>query len=719
MLEPEAPAAADAAPTGHDRMRVDAPAKVTGTAPYAYEQPVEEPLHLFPIVATIALGRIAEIDDADARALPGVRLVLTHANAPRIRVRTDAALTILQSSEVHHRGEIIGAVVADSPRVAREAAALVRVTYDEQPAELGFSIDDPRATVPRRVNAFKHGSYERGDADAGLTRGTLVEADYSLPMEFHSPIEPHAVTAIWHDVSALRPRSTRLTMYDTNQGTGGHGALLAPVLGLLPTQIEVISPYVGGSFGTKGWPWPHLVLVAMAAKRLTGRPVKYAMTRQQMFRTVGHRPASKQRIRLSVEADGRLGAIDHQSWAPTSRLRSYVDQTVSATRMMYDVADLRTIHHAVVQDAAPGSFMRAPGEFSGMFALETALDEAAHAVGVDPVDLRVRNEPAQDPETGKPWSTRNLVACLREGADQFGWAERQPVGARRDGEWLVGLGVASATYPNMYFVPNRAGVRFTGGRYVVELQASDIGTGAWTVLPQIAAEALGVGVDLVDADIGHTGLPWAIPAGGSVGTFAWGDAVVAAARKFRRTHGEHPDEGDHVTATGRMPRGSRGYSRHAFGAHFAQARVSTVTGEVRVDRMLGAFAAGRIINPRTARSQLIGGMTMGLSAALHEEAHLDERFGHVVNGDLAGYHVAAHADVGDLEAITLEEHDPWFGATGAKGIGELGIVGAPAAIGNAIFNASGVRLRDLPFTPDRLFDAWGQPTASGTRATSP
>lgn len=693
-------------PDAHDRMRVDAPAKVTGTAPYAYEHPVEEPTYLVPVVSTIARGRITRIDDSESRALPGVRLVLTHANAPRIRVRVDAALVILQSPEVHYRGELVGAVVADSPQVAREAAALLRVDYDEETAELGFDIDDPRAYEPRRVNAFKHGAYGRGDVDAGLERGTRVEADYSLPMEFHSPIEPHAVTAIWHDVSALNPRATRLTLFDSNQGTGAHGALLGPALGLLPTQIEIISPYVGGSFGTKGWPHPHLVLVAMAARLLSGRPVKYAMTRQQMFRSVGHRPASKQRVRLSVEDDGRLVALDHQSWQPTSRLKTYVDQTVSATRMMYDVPHLRTVHHAVTQDAAPGTFMRAPGEFTGMFALETALDEAAHAIGVDPVELRVRNEPAKDPESGKPWSTRNLVACLREGADLFGWSERQAPGARHEGEWLVGLGVASATYPNQQFVPSRAGIRFTDGRYRVELQAGDIGTGAWTILPQIAAEALEVHVDLVDAEIGRSGLPWAVPAGGSVGTYSWGDAVVMAARKFRRKHGLAPTEGAYETAAGRLPRGARRHSRHSFGAHFAQVRVSTVTGEVRVDRMLGVFAAGRIINPRTARSQLIGGMTMGLSAALHEEGYLDQRFGHVVNGDLAGYHVAAHADVVGLEAVCLEEHDPWFGATGAKGIGELGVVGAPAAIGNALFNASGVRLRDLPFTPDRLFAAW-------------
>ncbi len=706
-LRPGAATPAAAPAIGADRMRVDAPLKVTGTAPYAYEQPVEEPTHLFPLVSTIARGRITHIDAAAARALPGVRLVLTHENAPRIRVRTDSALTILQSPEVSYRGELVGAVVADSPQVAREAAGLVRVEYDEQPAELGFGIDHPRAYEPRRVNAFRHGSHARGDVDGGLREGIRVEADYTTPMEFHSPIEPHAVTAIWHgDASAVNPRATRLTLYDTNQGTGVLGSLLGPVLGLLPAQLEVVSPYVGGSFGTKGWPHPHLVLVAMAARLLPGRPVKFAMTRQQMFRSVGHRPASAQRVRVSADAEGRLVALDHQSWSPTARVKTYVDQTVSATRMMYDVPHLRTVHHAVAQDAAPGMFMRAPGEFTGMFALETALDELAVATGVDPVELRVRNEPARDPESGKPFSTRNLVGCLTEGAARFGWADRTPPGEHRDGEWRIGLGVASAAYPNQHFVPNRAGIRYSGGRWTVELQASDIGTGAWTILPQIAADTLGVPVDLVDADIGRTGLPFVIMAGGSVGTYDWGDAVVAAATKFRRRHGDSPGEGAHETATSRLPRGARGYSRHSFGAHFAQVRVSTVTGEVRVDRMLGVFAAGRIINPRTARSQLIGGMTMGLSAALHEEGFLDERFGHVVNGDLAGYHVAAHADVVGLEAVTLEEHDPWFGRTGAKGIGELGIVGVPAAIGNAIFNATGTRLRDLPFTPDRLFTAW-------------
>ncbi len=697
-------------PTGtaddSSRMRVDAPAKVTGSAPYAYEQPVDHPAYLFPLVSTIARGTITGIDDGGAAELPGVRLILTHRNAPRTRLRTDAPLIILQSPEVSYRGEFIGAVVADTAAIARQAAALIEVTYQEQPAELGFGPDHPAAFVPRRVNAFKAGADERGEPDAGLRRGTAIEATYSTPMEFHSPIEPHTVTAIWHEVSKLAPAQVRLTLYDANQGTGVHGAMLAPVLGLLPNQIEVISPYVGGSFGTKGWPHPHLVLVAMAAKLLPGRPVKYAMTRQQMFRTTGHRPASIQRIRASADETGRLIAVDHQSWAPTSKVKRYVDQTLSATRMLYAVPNLRTIHHAVEQDSAPGVFMRAPGEMTGMFALETALDELADRVGVDPIELRIRNEPDRDPESGKPFSTRNLVACLREGAERFGWSGRGPVGGHRDGEWLVGMGVAAATFPSFSLVPSRAGIAFHDGRYRVELQASDIGTGAWTILPQIAADALGVPIDLVEADIGRSGLPWAMPAGGSGGTYGWGDAIAAAARKFRRKHGDRPAEGDRVTAFGHLPRGARSYARHAFGAHFAQVRVSEVTGEVRIEKMLGVFAGGRIVNPRTARSQLIGGMTMGISAALHEEGYVDERFGHVVNGDLAGYHIAAHADVVGLEAICLEEFDPWFGATGAKGIGELGIVGVPAAIGNAVHRATGIRLRDLPFTPDRLFAAW-------------
>lgn len=694
-------------PGGSDRARVDGPMKVTGTAPYAYEQPVDNPAHLFPVVSTIAKGKIRSIDRSAAEAVPGVLLVLTHENTPSLRVKTDPALWILQNAKVAYRGQFIGAVVAETPAIARHAASLVEVVYDEEEADVAFSPDHPEMYAPRRVNTIFKGSDERGDVDAAIAGAAhVVEATYGNSAHYHSPIEPHPITAIWRRSSRLNLGAIRLTLFDSNQGANPiHVNMLAPLLGLLPKQLEIISPYVGGSFGTKGWPHSHIVLAALAAKRLGERPVKLAITRQQMFRTVGYRPLSHQQIRIAADADGGFAAIDHQSWAPSSRIRVFAEQTVTATRMMYASPNRRTIHHVVKQDVGVPMFMRAPGEFPGMFALESAIDELAVAMDIDPIELRVRNEPDVDPESGNPFSTRNLVACLQQGAEHFGWDQRGAPGERRDGEWLIGMGVASATYPNQHAVPSRASITHRDGRYVVELQAADLGTGAWTILPQIAAEALGVSVDLVDADIGNSKRPFALLAGGSTGTYEWGAAIEAAAKKFRAKHGDSPKEGASVTATGFAPRGARKKSRHSFGAHFCEVRVSEVTGEVRVSRMFGMFGAGKIINPRTARSQLIGGMTMGISAALMEEAYLDTRFGHVVNGDLAGYHIAAHADIQDVEAAWIEEFDPWFGSTGAKGIGELGIVGVPAALSNAIHNAAGIRLRELPFTPDKVIEA--------------
>ncbi len=691
---------------GSDRTRVDAPLKVTGAAPYAYEQPVDNPAYLHPVVSTITKGRIASIDASATGRIPGVLLIMTHQNAPRLRLRTSRDLWILQSRNIDHHGQFIGAVVAETPQAARHAAGLVEVRYVEEDADLGSWSDHPEAYVPRRIGLI-HGKHERGDVEQALASSAhVLDRVYATSANYHNPIEPHPVTAIWHTGGRLSPRTTRLTLYDSNQGAAiYHLTLLPPLLGILPGQLEIISPYVGGSFGTKGFPHPHLVLTALAAKKLKDRPIKYSLTRQQMFRTVGYRPPSHQRIRLGADHEGRLTAIDHQSWAPTAKIRKYVEQTVSATRMMYASPALRTIHHAVKQDVAPGTLMRAPGEFPGMFALETALDELADEIGLDPIDLRIRNEPDIDPEHNKPFSTRELVACLTRGAEQFGWLKRVGPGRRRQGEWLVGMGVASATYPCQHVFPSRARLSYRNGRYLAELQGADLGTGAWTILPQIAADALGVVVETVDVRIGQTGLPLATMAGGSMGTYEWGNAIVAAARKFRRRHGDYPRDGASVKATGFAPRGARKLSRHAFGAHFAEVRVSAVTGEVRLNRMLGVYAPGRIINPRTARSQLIGGMTMGVSGALHEEVFLDTRFGHVANGDLAGYHIAVHADIPNIEAIWIEEFDEWFGPTGAKGIGELGIVGVPAAVGNAIYNAAAIRLSELPFTPDKVINA--------------
>jgi xanthine dehydrogenase YagR molybdenum-binding subunit len=348
-------------------------------------------------------------------------------------------------------------------------------------------------------------------------------------------------------------------------------------------------------------------------------------------------------------------------------------------------------------------WMRAPGVAPGMFAGECAMDELAIACGLDPIELRVRNEPATDPETGNPWSGRHLIACLREGADRFGWHDRDPTpGIRRQGCWLVGTGVAAATYPHYAWPGSTATVGFRHGRYLVRIGAADVGTGSWTALTQIAADALACPVGSVEVELGDTDLPTATLAAGSSGITSWGTTIVETARAFRDKYGPDPSDGDEVHATMPDNPDADHYAMHSFGAQFAEARTNADTGEIRVARMLGVFSIGRVINPRTAHSQLVGGMTMGLSMALHEQSIVDHRFGHVINHDLAGYHIATHADVTDMDASWLDEHDPHSNPMGSRRAGEIGIVGAAAAIANAVHHATGIRIRDLPITADKL-----------------
>jgi xanthine dehydrogenase YagR molybdenum-binding subunit len=434
--------------------------------------------------------------------------------------------------------------------------------------------------------------------------------------------------------------------------------------------------------------------------------VKLALTRQQMFFLAGYRTPTIQRLQLAADNAGRLQAIAIDVIEQTSTIKEFAEQTGVATRMMYAAPSRRTTHRLAALDVPVPSWMRAPGEAPGMFGPEVALDELAGQLGIDPVELRIRNEPATDPETGKPWSSRHLVECLQEGARRFGWPDRAPrPGMRRDGEWLIGTGVASSVYPTMRMPESAATIRFEDGRYVAEIGAADLGTGAWTVLPQIAADALGVPVADVDVRIGDTRYPMASVAGGSSGTSTWGSAIVVAARAFRDKFGSLPSAGDEVTGDVSDAAADDEHASYAFGAQFAEARVNADTGEIRVPRLLGVFAAGRIINPRTARSQFIGGMTMGLSMALHETSVMDPQAGQVVNHDLAGYHITANADVTSIEAHWLDEYDPYVNAMGSKGIGEIGIVGTAAAVANAVHHATGVRVRDLPVTLDKLLPA--------------
>ncbi|MEU0240011.1 xanthine dehydrogenase family protein molybdopterin-binding subunit [Nocardiopsis sp. NPDC006198] len=682
---------------GRPLTRLEGEAKVTGLAPYAYEYALTDPLYLGPVLSTVVRGRVSAVDTARAEELPGVRAVLTPANAERLADTEDREFAVLQSDEVAFRGQFVAAVVADTPETAREAAGLVDVAYETLAHDVTLTADHPRLYRPEAVNTGVEADTEQGDPDAALARAAVVvDRTYRTPMEHNNPMEPHTTVALWDEEGG------RLTLYDSTQGAHPVRHTVAGVFGLDPERVRVVAPYVGGGFGSKGSAHAHNVLAAMAARAVPGRPVKFALTRQQMFSLVGYRTPTIQRLRLGADRDGRLDAVVHDVVEQTSKIKEFAEQSGVCTRMMYAAPHRRTTHRLAPLDAPIPFWMRAPGEAPGMYALESAMDELAHECGVDPVELRLRNEPPVDPSTGEPWSDRALVRCLREGAERFGWHGRDPApGARREGDWLVGTGVASAMYPHMVNPGSVAEIRYgEDRRYHVGIGAADIGTGALTALTQIAADALGRPLSEIVVSIGDTDLPEASVAGGSSGTTSWGAALVAAARVFRAEHGETPAPGASARGTAPEDTATPGYSQYSFGAHFVEARVHADTGEIRVPRMLGLFSVGRVVNPRTARSQFLGGMVMGLSMALYEQSVVDPAFGHVVNHDLAQYHVAVHADVSGLEADWLEGEDPHAGPLGSRGVGEIGIVGTAAAVANACHHATGVRVRSLPLTPD-------------------
>jgi xanthine dehydrogenase YagR molybdenum-binding subunit len=676
--------------------RIDGEAKVLGLAKYASEQVVENPAYLHPVQATVARGRVTEIDVSAAEALEGVLLVLTHLNAPGLADTSDQEYAVLQSPDVAFRGQLVGAVVAESPEIARHGAELVRVTYDQHEHDTELREDHPDLYEPGTVNPSFPADTDEGGVDRALAAAAFaVDQRYTTPMEHNNPMEPHACTALWQD-------GPQLTVYDSTQSVHGVRTRLAGVFGLDPEAIRVVSPYVGGGFGSKGMPHAHNILVVLAAQSIPGRPVKLVLTRQQMFTLVGYRTPTLQRVRLGADAQGRITAVSHEAVEQTSRIKEFAEQTTVGTRSMYAGDARRTTHRLVPLDVAVPSWMRAPGEAPGMFGLESAMDELAEVVGLDPVELRVRNDPESDPETGLPWSSRHLVECLHVGAARFGWDLRRAPGSRREGDWLVGLGMASSTYPAYLMPGNTAAVSYGGhGHYSVRIGAADIGTGSWTALTQIAADALGMPFDRVHVELGDTALPKATVEGGSAGLASHGSAILLAAQAFRAEHGTAPETGA-VTEATTVPPGEPEYATHSYGAQFVEARVNVDTGEVRVPRMVGVFSCGRIVNPRTARSQLVGGMVWGLSMALHEKSVVDHVLGHVVTHDLADYHVPSHADVGDIDVSWLEEEDPHANPLGAKGIGEIGITGTAAAVANAVHNATGRRVRDLPITPDRL-----------------
>ena len=686
-----------AAQIGQPIPRTEGLEKVTGRATYSSEYNIPGVAYGWMVLSTISNGIVVDVDATAATSAAGALAVLWHHNAPKLGEAETPELAVLQSPEVHYRGQIVALVVAESLEAAREAAALVEVHYREFPHEVRLRSDDPDLYAPEQVNAGFETDTSTGSMETAAAAAVhVLDETYRTPALHNNPMEPHASIARWTD--------DRLEVWDSNQAPSAIARSLAGLFELEPDRVRVITRHVGGGFGSKGTARPIVVLAAMAAKAVH-RPVKLVATRQSMFSVVGYRTPTIQRVRLVADATGTLLGIGHEIVEQSSISVEFAEQTGESTRHMYAAPNRLVTHRLARLNVPTPSWMRAPGECPGMFALESAMDELALASGVDPVELRIRNEPEVDPASGEPFSSRHYVQCLREGAARFGWAGRDPrQGVRREGQWLLGTGVAGAIYP-VNVSPSTASAEVdVAGHFTISLAAADIGQGGRTVLRQIAADALEVDLEQVTVELGDSRLPTAPVAGGSSGTSSWGWAVTKACEDLKdQIENGVPAGGLKVVAdTTEEVQAQSGTVKHAYGAHFVEAAVDLDTGEVRLSRILGVFAAGRIMNARLARSQFIGGMTMGISMALHEEGLVDDTFGDYANHDLAEYHVAVNADITDIEAHWLDEFDDDLNPMGGKGIGEIGIVGIAAAVANAVAHATGHRVRDLPIRPDKL-----------------
>ncbi|WP_343550010.1 xanthine dehydrogenase family protein molybdopterin-binding subunit [Ralstonia sp.] len=722
--------------------RTDGLLKVTGQARYSAEFQVPRLVHAVLVQSTVPAGRITRVDTHVAQAMPGVLLVMTHENAPRLpnggkpalEPPAGRVLSLLQDDQVHYNGQPVALVVGDTLEHAQAAARMVRVEVAQQPARLDFETARADAHSPGKVQG-QSADTTRGDVVAGMAQAAQrIEAVYGTPMETHNPMEPHATIAVWEGDS--------LTLYDSTQYVSGVRRTVAKTLALSPDKLRVVCPFVGGGFGCKGSVWSHVVLAAMAARQV-GRPVKLVLERPQMFGPVGGRPRTEQRIALGAASDGRFTAISHDSLTTTSMIEDWTEPCAIVTRMLYDTPNQRTTHRLARLNVGTPTFQRAPGEATGTFALEVALDEMAYALGIDPVELRLRNDAAQDPEKRIPWSSKSLAACYRAGAERFGWARRNPQpGSMREGNTRIGWGMATATYP-----ANRSAAAATArylpdGMAQVESGSQDLGTGTYTVMTQVAADAMGMPVDRVHFGLGDTRMPEAPVSGGSQSVASVSPAVQAAGQQARdaliaaaiadassplhglasgditvadgvltaRSGAREPvaavvaRHGSPIEATAKVQPGEekQKFSMHSFGAVFVEVHVDADLGVVRVPRIVGSYGVGRLLNAKTGRSQLMGGIVWGMGMALFEESLLDTRYGRIVNNNLAEYHVPVNADVPDIDILVLDEADAYVNPLGAKGIGEIGITGVPAAIANAVYHATGRRVRELPITLDKL-----------------
>jgi xanthine dehydrogenase YagR molybdenum-binding subunit len=724
--------------------RVDGPLKVSGKAQFCAEFPMERLTYAALKYSTIARGRITEIDTGAAEGAPGVVLVMTHRNAPKLNrappfmSKPKAAgpddLPIMQDDRVHWNGQPVAIVLAETQEQAEHAQTLIRVTYEEQNPVISLTAAKAKGTESG-VFMGEPLKQEVGDAEAALAAAPhKVDVAYTTPRHHHSPIELHGCT--------LALEGDTLRIHDASQAVAHEAWTISQVFGLKESQVRLTSPFVGGGFGSKLL-WQHQILAAAAAK-LARRPVRITLSREGVFRVVGGRTVTEQRVALGAQADGRLDALIHTGVVAMTPHNNMPEPFILPAKSVYASKTFLLDVETVRMNMVANTFMRAPGEAVGSFGLESAMDELAHELGMDPIELRIRNEPEKDPLTGLPFSQRGIVRAWRDGSTRFGWDKRRATpAAQREGDWLIGMGCATGTYP-YYRMPGGA-ARLTvtrDGRATVAIAAHEMGMGTATAQAQVAAERLGLRLEQVEVLYGDTLFPGAVLAGGSQQTAAIGASIIAAHRALVKEllklagndsplAGLGPDqvggldgrlcaledearresyasilgrarrEEVSVEAEAPIPLELGHWSMHSHSALFCEVRVNIVTGEVRVSRFLGSFDCGRILNAKTAASQFRGGIIMGFGLALMEELSFDERTGRIMNASLAEYHVPVHLDVPKIDVIWTDEPDP-RAPVGARGVGEIGITGVGAAVANAVFNATGRRVRDLPITLDKL-----------------
>jgi xanthine dehydrogenase YagR molybdenum-binding subunit len=723
--------------------RLDGPHKVSGTARFAAEFPMEGMVYAALRYSTVARGRVNTLDTTAAEAAPGVVLVMTHQNAPPMKTppafmsSAKAAsgddLPIMQDDEIHWNGQPIAVVLAETQEQADYAQSLIHVAYKPGPAVTAFA--NAKADSEQGVFQGEPLLVEIGDAEAALAAAPhKVDVVYRTPRHNHNPIELHAATVAWEDDD--------LIVHDASQCVTHTAWSLAQVFGINEEQVHVTSPYVGGGFGSKTL-WQHQILAA-AASKLAGRPVRLMLSREGVYRIVGGRTLTEQRVAIGAQADGRFDALIQTGVVAMGRHNNMPEPFILPARSAYKSGSFKLNVEAAKMDMLANTFMRAPGESVGTFALESAVDELADSLGMDPIELRIRNEPEKDPTSGVPFSSRHVVEAYMAGAERFGWDARgAKPGTHREGEWLVGMGCATATYPYYRMPGGAARITLTkDGRARVEIAAHEMGMGTSTTQTMVTADRLGLGMECVTVSYGDSHLPGVVLAGGSQQTASIGAAVTAAHRELinellKLAGKDSPLAGldadevigrdgylcksdkperresyvsmmarigrDEITveASAPPPLEFTHWSMHSHGAMFCEVRVNAITGETRVTRFLGSFDCGRILNPKTAASQFRGGIIMGIGLALMEETQFDERNGRVMNPSLAEYHVPVHMDVPEIDVIWTDIPDP-HAPMGAHGVGEIGITGVGAAVANAVYNATGKRVRDLPITLDKL-----------------